>query len=113
MGINQKELAKAIGRSIARQRRRRELTQEDVAEKLQIGLEAVSRMERGIVVPTIIRLAELAQIFECELSELLQEVSPRPQEQAMRLTLLLDQLDTSDRQWVLETLEGLIQRLVR
>lgn len=113
MQIDQRELATAIGQSIARQRRRRELTQEDVAEKLQIGLEAVSRMERGVVVPSMIRLAELAKIFECELTELLQEVSPRPQEQAVRLTHLLNQLSTSDRQWVLETLEELIQRLVR
>jgi transcriptional regulator with XRE-family HTH domain len=42
-----------------------------VAEHLSIGLEAVSRMERGLVVPTIVRLAELAQLFDCDIAELL------------------------------------------
>lgn len=46
MGIDQKGLAEAVGRAIARQRIRCRLTQEDVAERLGIGNEAVSRIER-------------------------------------------------------------------
>ena len=58
--INLKELAQSVGKAIARQRLQSGLTQEAVAEHLGIGMEAVSRMERGVVVPTIARLAELA-----------------------------------------------------
>jgi transcriptional regulator with XRE-family HTH domain len=46
-------LAKIVGLAIARQRMLRGLTQEQVAEQLGIGGEAVSRIERGIVMPNI------------------------------------------------------------
>jgi transcriptional regulator with XRE-family HTH domain len=113
MGINQDALAKAVGRAIAYQRQQRGMTQEDVAERLQIGMEAVSRMERGIVVPTIVRLAELAQIFGCELTDLLRETSSRPLEQAVRLAHQLEQLTDDDRQWVTDTMTDLMSRLIR
>ncbi|MBV7515889.1 helix-turn-helix domain-containing protein, partial [Pseudomonas sp. PDM25] len=53
-----------VGRAIAKQRSRRGLTQEEVAERLGVGNEAVSRIERGIVMPNIERLLELAGIFD-------------------------------------------------
>ncbi|MCR6737294.1 helix-turn-helix domain-containing protein [Aeromonas dhakensis] len=113
MDINQDTLAKAVGRTIAYQRQQRGMTQEEVAERLQIGMEAVSRMERGIVVPTIVRLAELAQIFGCELTDLLRETSSRPLEQAVRLAHQLEQLTDDDRQWVTDTMTALMSRLIR
>ncbi|MBP4033003.1 helix-turn-helix transcriptional regulator [Aeromonas sp. PrichA-15] len=113
MDINQDALAKAVGRAIAYQRQQRGMTQEEVAERLQIGMEAVSRMERGIVVPTIVRLAELAQIFGCELTDLLRETSSRPLEQAVRLAHQLEQLTDDDRQWVTDTMTALMSRLLR
>ncbi len=78
--INSEELAKSVGKAIGRQRQQAGLTQEQVAEHLKIGMEAVSRMERGLVVPTVVRLAELAQLFECELADFLRETSNRPTE---------------------------------
>ncbi|WP_163571098.1 helix-turn-helix domain-containing protein, partial [Klebsiella pneumoniae] len=57
-------LADMVGRAIARNRIASNLTQEQVAERLGIGNEAVSRMERGVVMPTVARLAELADIFQ-------------------------------------------------
>ena len=81
--INFEQLAKSVGKAIARQRQQAGLTQERVAELLGIGMEAVSRMERGIVVPTVVRLAELAQLFGCELADFLRETSNRPTEQSI------------------------------
>lgn len=111
--INQDELARLVGKAIAHQRQQRGLTQEAVAERLEIGMEAVSRMERGVVVPTIVRLAELAHIFDCELVDLLRETSPRPQEQAIILSQQLATLNNDDRQLVMGMMTALIGRLVR
>ncbi len=111
--INLKELAQSVGKAIARQRLQSGLTQEAVAEHLGIGMEAVSRMERGVVVPTIARLAELAQLFGCELAELLRETSNRPTEQAIVLTQQLTRLDDCDRSLLLDTIERLVERLAR
>ena len=108
-----KQLAELVGQAIARQRSRCKLSQEQVAEKLGIGSEAVSRIERGIVMPNIERLVELAAIFGCETADLLTEGSSRPEDQARRLYDLLSTLDTSDRTLVMGMVEGLVERLGR
>lgn len=57
MTINSKKMnAEKIGQCIAKRRLAANLTQDQVAEKLGIGYEAVSRMERGKSIPTVIRL---------------------------------------------------------
>ena len=108
-----KKLADVVGRAIARQRIRSKLSQEEVAEKLGVGSEAVSRIERGKVMPNIERLAELAMIFGCETAELLTEGSSRPEDQARRLHDLLATLNTNDRQLVMGLVESLVERLGR
>lgn len=106
-----KPLAEQIGRAIARQRVSRDLSQENVAEKLNIGAEAVSRIERGLVMPNVERLVELAAIFECETADLLTEGSSLPADQARRLQSLLTSLSAEDRLLVLEIVERLVERL--
>ncbi|MFM5125203.1 helix-turn-helix domain-containing protein [Aeromonas veronii] len=111
--INFEQLAKNVGKAIGRQRNQVGFTQEQVAEHLNIGMEAVSRMERGIVVPTVVRLAELAQLFGCELADFLRETSNRPTEQGIVLSQQLARLDDADRTLLLETVERLVERLAR
>ncbi|MGU5655084.1 helix-turn-helix domain-containing protein [Aeromonas allosaccharophila] len=111
--INFEQLAKNVGKAIGRQRNQSGFTQEQVAEHLNIGMEAVSRMERGIVVPTVVRLAELAQLFGCELADFLRETSNRPTEQGIVLSQQLARLDDADRALLLETVERLVERLAR
>ena len=107
------DLAVAVGRAIAKQRVTSGLTQEQVAERLGIGLEAVSRMERGVVIPTVIRLFELADIFACDAADLLTEASSRSSDQASHLDRLMSRLSTADRTMLLEVFERLSTRLTR
>ncbi|MCS3458802.1 helix-turn-helix domain-containing protein [Aeromonas sp. BIGb0445] len=109
--INFEELAKSVGKAIGRQRQQVGLTQEQVAEHLGIGMEAISRMERGLVVPTVVRLAELAQLFDCELADFLRETSNRPTEQGIVLSQQLAKLNTADRALLLEVVDKLVARL--
>ncbi|MEW5698326.1 helix-turn-helix domain-containing protein [Pseudomonas synxantha] len=108
-----KNLAGLVGRAIARQRSRCGLTQEQVAECLGMGNEAVSRIERGIVMPNIERLVELAAIFGCETADLLTEGSSRSEDQARRLYTLLSRLEVADRDLVMDLVERLVGRLDR
>lgn len=112
-GTNQNDQAGVIGHAIAKQRIRKGLTQEEVAERLGIGNEAVSRIERGVVIPNIARLFEFAAIFECEAAELLSEASPRSDDQASRISQLLASVDLADRRLVLDFVERLVARLGR
>lgn len=111
--IDQKHLAEVVGRAIAKQRVRCGMTQEEVAERLGVGSEAVSRIERGVVIPTVLRLLELASVFECEAAELLNESSSRVTDQASRISQLLGGLNEADRLLVMEIVEQLSGRLSR
>lgn len=111
MDSEQTRLAGLVGQAIARQRTRAGLTQEEVAERLGVGNEAVSRIERGIVIPNIARLFELAEIFGCEASELLTESSPRAEDQAAHISRLLTPLSPADRQLMMAWMERWAERL--
>lgn len=104
-------LAQTIGRCIGKRRASCNLTQEYVSEKLDIGTEAVSRMERGITIPTIARLAELATIFNCGIDELLIETSTRIDDQAEYISNLLYTLPDADRSMVVDVVEKICTRL--
>jgi transcriptional regulator with XRE-family HTH domain len=108
-----KQLAELVGQAIARQRVRCQLSQEQIAERLGIGSEAVSRIERGVVMPNVERLVELATIFGCETADLLTEGSSRPEDQARRLYDLLSPLALDDRALVMDMVERLVDRLGR
>jgi transcriptional regulator with XRE-family HTH domain len=108
---NLKGLAGTVGQAIARQRVRNGLTQEEVAERLGVGNEAVSRIERGVVMPNIARLLELAAIFGCDAAELLTEASSHPNDQATRISRLLATLAPADRQLLMDWIEQLAARL--
>lgn len=108
-----KQLAELVGQAIARQRVRCQLSQEQIAERLGIGSEAVSRIERGVVMPNVERLVELATIFGCETADLLTEGSSRPEDQARKLYDLLSPLALDDRALVMDMVERLVDRLGR
>ncbi|MGY2211749.1 helix-turn-helix domain-containing protein [Pseudomonas pergaminensis] len=106
-----KQLRVRVGQAIARQRTHCELKQEQVAEALGIGVEAVSRIERGVVMPNIERLVELSNVFGCEAADLLTEGSSRPEDRARRVYDLLARIGDQDRELVVGIIEQLVERL--
>lgn len=102
------ELAKSIGRAIAKYRQNAGLTQAQVAEILNISNEAVSRMERGSIMPTVARLIQLANIFACEAADLLTESSNLVADQSKRLAILLSTLNESERSALLDIIESVV-----
>lgn len=87
------ELNQRIGKAIAKQRKSKGLTQAQLAEQLDISTDAMSRMERGSIMPTIGRLMQLADILECETADFLTNNSPLLNDQIRRLNGLLQRLD--------------------
>lgn len=107
------KLARNIGRAIAQQRTKAGMTQEEVAAELGIGNEAVSRIERGVAMPSLKRLYELAQLFGCEAVDLLTAGSSHVDDQVRYLRLLLAPLAAEDRELVLGMVEQLSARLAK
>ena len=71
--MHTKSLAKVIGDNIASRRRELGLTQMVLAERLGIGQDALSRMEKGLISPKVSRLREFAAILECSVAALFRE----------------------------------------
>jgi transcriptional regulator with XRE-family HTH domain len=109
--LDERSIAEGIGQAIAKRRVAAKLTQEEVADALGVGNEAISRIERGIVMPSVARLISLARIFACETSELLTESSPKIDDQAQRLAALLKGVSAEDRKMIIEIVEKLTSRL--
>lgn len=104
--INQK-----LGKTIAHKRKVAGFTQEEVADRLGIGSEAFSRIERGLVSPGIPKLYELAELFECGVETFLVEGSRRPTDQAEYLARLIEHLSVADRSLIVAIAEKLARRL--
>ena len=104
-------LAKAIGRVVAKRRTERGMTQEYVAERLGVGYEAVSRIERGAIMPTIGKLVQLAGVFSCPIEELLVESSNRATDQGTVLSKMIEGLSETDRAFMLEIIEKMVNKL--
>ena len=107
----QRKLARSVGASIASARERAGLTQEEVSERLGIGNQAVSRIERGAVIPTVARLFELAEVLDCRVDELLLSSSDRGADQALAMARQIDGLSVSDRELVAGIVGQLAQHL--
>ncbi|WP_242360063.1 helix-turn-helix domain-containing protein [Anaeromyxobacter sp. SG17] len=79
---------KRLGRRVADQRKRAGLTQAELAERIGVTTETVSRLERGAVVPSLARLEEVALALGAELSDLFR-VADRESQKDRAMTRLL------------------------
>lgn len=66
---------KKMGEQIARLRKGNKYTQEQLAEKLKISPQAVSKWENGNAVPEIPMLCEISKLFNCSVDRLLDSSS--------------------------------------
>ncbi len=106
----QSRIAKLIGEAISRRRVEARLTQEEVAEQIGIGSEAISRIERGAVTPSVVRLFDFADCFGCRVDEFLLTASDREVDQAQAFGFMLRGLSPRDRETVIEVAEKLSGR---
>jgi transcriptional regulator with XRE-family HTH domain len=99
------QLRKQIGSRIKRRREATGYTQDMVAERLSLGTAAYARYEQGVAEPSIARLSDMADIFECGLDELIMDTSTRVEDQAQRILLALQEVSVYDRESVMQVIE--------
>lgn len=104
-------IAQWAGAGIARARVHAGMTQDDVAHALDIGIEAVSRLERGVVDPGVSRLVELSVLFDRDLTQLLAPSSVRPNDQAIAISQEIATLSEKDRDAVVEIVRQVVRLL--
>ncbi len=86
-----------IGKFISKQRKLKELTQEELAEKLGITKNAVSKWERGLCLMDMSLLKPLSEILEVSVNELLagenieiKDIEKKSEENIINLTELIN-----------------------
>lgn len=93
---------KDVGRALVEERRRCGLSQQQVAERIGIEPETVSRIETGVIAPTLIRLRQFAKVYGCSLQELLGRTSDTLPDLAQRIAAELHPLPPIDQRHVAE-----------
>jgi transcriptional regulator with XRE-family HTH domain len=105
------ELGRSIGKALASYRKKTGLTQDQVAERLGLERETISRFERGAVIPPIPRLYELAEIYGCTAGELLTQGSARTLDQVEDIAKMLAGMKENDRKLAMIILRELSAHL--
>lgn len=95
------DLARKVGRAIARERKAAGYTQARVGDALGLEKESISRIETGVIVPSIHRLAQFADLFRCPLSALFGEYRGGGAEDAGAIAQLVAGLPQEDRRAIL------------
>ena len=65
----------SFGQSLKALREKKNLSQEDLARKLNISRQSISKWEQGISYPSILYLIPLTKILDCTLEELLKDLN--------------------------------------
>src|SRR5437762_1799188 len=75
-------LARKLGANIASRRKARKWSQAELAERLGVAPETISRFERGATLPSLMTLHRIGQVLKSSMAELIAESSPAPDDQA-------------------------------
>ena len=102
---------KLIGSRIKAERNMRGLTQENLAEKLDVSVGYVSQIERGITKISLDTLAEISVILDCDIAKLITgTVIDSENYKSAELNAYLASLDRRDRQLLLDFIKLLATR---
>ncbi len=72
-----KTIEKLIGAQIARIRKEREITQERLAAYVNVATETISRLERGVSMPSLITLEKISHALHSPLKDLFDFEPPK------------------------------------
>ncbi len=105
------QLGKRLGKRIAQRRKAVDWTQDQLAERIGVDAETISRFERGVTVPSLITLDILARTLKTRTADLLAESSVEPSDQAIRISAWLAGLRSKDSEFVVEQIKTLCDHL--
>ena len=105
-----RSLVRRLGRNIGNRRRAAGLTQEQLAEYLEIDTLTVSRYETGNILPPLTVVDVVARLLHTTIAELLDETPIQPIEHADRIGIWLANLSLPDRDWIERVVKELVER---
>lgn len=81
------------------------MTQEELAIALEIDPMTVSRFERGVTLPSLVTIQQLAGVFGVSMAQVLEDVPSQDSRDAQVIAALLKNISSGEREFVIETLK--------
>ena len=103
----QTDIAKQLGATIAEKRRSLGLTQAQLAEKLDIGQDALSRMEKGKISPKLTRLPDIAEALDCSVAELFRIGDENSEVNAGRVAEIIKPLTAARQRGIVDIISSI------
>lgn len=94
---SEQNVARVVGSAIARQRKAKGYTQAHLAELMGIEKETVSRIENGVISPTLVRLSQLAKLLDCDMGDFFKSESDQSKDHALYLAKRMEGLTETQR----------------
>ena len=102
---------KAIGNRIKQKRKEKGLTQEHLAERLFLSVGYISNIERGTTKINLTTLSDIADILECDVSELVSHTSTGNKNYlSTELNELIGSLNDNEKNMVLQLLNTYVKQ---
>ena len=108
---NMTSITKRVGLNLAKVRQEARLTQEDLAGKVGVEPETVSRIERGTTDPSLKRLEQFANAIGIGVEVLIGESEKEPLSAAQMISAHLQPLKKEDQDFVVQQLLLLCKHL--
>lgn len=100
-------LSLVVGQNIRRRRKLWGLSQEELAQRVGINQQSLSRMEKGKLAPRFERLRALAEALHCTVPDLFRENAESPEENASLLADILRAMPPAVQRDMLRALASL------
>lgn len=108
----------SVGKRIKNRRKEMQLTQTDIFEMCGIRSGALSRIENGTSVPSVVLFYKIAQVLECDMDWLFTGISSNSQKNALskseeELLNGFRELGADDREEIITLLDVKLRRIKR
>lgn len=111
MGQHDFSMTVELGKKIRKRRKELGMTQEELAEKLGVGHQALSRIEQGKMAPKMDRLPLIAENLKCTVADLFRQDNSRESSYSERIADLFSGLSNKKQEFVYQHLTGLVYML--
>lgn len=111
--LSKSDLPRRLGCNIAKRRKQIGWTQAQLAERMKMEPESISRFERGATLPSLATLEILAGVLNVSIADLLTEYSDTAYSEAQRVSGWLSKLQPEARETVLDGLQKICDLLSR
>lgn len=106
-----KEIVRRVGLCIAAKRKAKGLTQAEIAERMNVETETISRIENGVISPTLARLEQMAELLNCSISSFFMVESEKTENLAKIIAGCLQELSVRDKEMILRVVTDISDSL--